>query len=87
LINGNVVARATDLTDSPTLIAAAETPLLSVSQRVELLYVATLGRRPTSSERDRLIDFAGDGKEDCDPERLADVFWMLLNSAEFRLNH
>jgi hypothetical protein len=31
--------------------------------------------------------FVADGDSSAAPERFADVFWVLLNSAEFRFNH
>jgi hypothetical protein len=87
LLNGKFVARATDPDACPTLIAVTQTPGMSTRQRIEALTLATLGRKPTARELARLhkyLDQAGPGRE---PERLADVFWALLNSAEFRLNH
>jgi hypothetical protein len=52
-----------------------------------MLYLATLGRLPTAPERERLLRYVAAAAPTREPERLADIFWMLLNSAEFRLNH
>ncbi|MBN9523614.1 DUF1553 domain-containing protein [bacterium] len=84
LMNGRFVADATTLDTSPTLLAAVETPGLTPAERVELLYVSALGRRPSDGERDRMVRYVGTERI---AERLGDVFWVLLNSAEFRLNH
>jgi hypothetical protein len=87
LMNGRFTADATTLASSPTLTAARELPGLTTGERAELLYVSALGRKPTRKEFDRVtkyIDDAGTGRLN---ERLADVFWALINSAEFRLNH
>ena len=87
LMNGRFTADATTLATSPTLTAACELPGLTTGERVELLYVSALGRKPTRKDTDRVmkyIDDAGTGRPN---ERLADVFWAILNSAEFRLNH
>ncbi|MBX9583173.1 MAG: DUF1549 and DUF1553 domain-containing protein, partial [Gemmataceae bacterium] len=83
LMNGKFVTDATTLDTSPTLLAACETPGLSMADRVEALYVAALGRKPTAAERDRMTKYVADAGAD----RLGDIFWVLLNSAEFRLNH
>jgi hypothetical protein len=87
LLNGRFVAWATDPDKCPTLIAVTQTPGLTTTQRVEALYLATLSRKPTLAELERSERFIAraDGKREA--ERLADLFWMLLNSAEFRLNH
>jgi hypothetical protein len=84
LMNGRFVADATTLDTSPTLLAAVETPGLTPAERVEVLYVSALGRPPSAAERDRMVRHVGTERV---AERLGDVFWVLLNSAEFRLNH
>ena len=81
LMNGKFVAAATTLESSPALIAAYELPGLTDAERVEVLYLSALGRKPRAKEVARLTKLAG-GRE-----ALEDLFWALLNSAEFRLNH
>lgn len=76
LLNGSFVAWATDERRNPTLIAVTQTPGLTDEQQIEALYLATLSRKPTYAEAARLAD-----------QSCGDVFWLLLNSAEFRLNH
>jgi hypothetical protein len=87
LLNGRFVAWATDPDRCPTLIAVTRTPVLTTASRIESLYLATLSRKPTSAECERLERYVRAVDTAREPERLADVFWMLLNSAEFRLNH
>ncbi len=82
LMNGKFVADATTLDASPTLLAIGETPGLTMAERIDALYLAALGRKPTTKERDRMAKHVGENTE-----RLSDVFWVLLNAAEFRLNH
>jgi hypothetical protein len=84
LMNGRLLTRLTDPRESPTLAAVAETPLLTAEERIETLYLATLSRRPTARELTRVRNHLAGGSE---AERLSDVFWALLNAAEFRLNH
>jgi Protein of unknown function (DUF1549)/Protein of unknown function (DUF1553) len=98
LMNGKVTAAATLPDKSETLAAVAEAPFLTTAERVETLYLATLSRKPEKREQDRAVQFveaavkAAKGKKDTGPEArfrnaLADVFWALLNSPEFVLNH
>jgi hypothetical protein len=87
LLNGPFVAWATDPDKCPTLIAVARTPGMSLVQRIEALYLATLGRRPSAAELERLERHVRRADPYREAERLADVFWTLLNTAEFRLNH
>jgi hypothetical protein len=86
LMNGRFVADATSLETSATLRAVVGLPGLDDAGRVEALYVAALGRKPTDAERERALAYLARGA-DRKAERLADVFWVLLNCAEFRLNH
>jgi hypothetical protein len=87
LMNGRFLNTVTSAEGSPTLIAVCEAPGMSMPDRIEALYVAALGRKPTAKELDRMARFVADGGTEKKAERLADVFWVLLNSAEFRLNH
>ena len=57
---------------------------MTPGQRVEALYLAALGRPPTDRESERMLRHAAAPRA---AEGLADIFWVLLNSAEFRLNH
>ena len=86
LMNGPFVAAAAR-PDGPTLQAVCGTPGLTDAERVEALFLLALSRPPTAAEQTRAADYvslAGSGRRD---ERLADLFWALLNTAEFRLNH
>jgi hypothetical protein len=78
---------ATTLGKSATLTAVVETPLMDTAQRIEALYLATLSRKPRPQELERLLRYVAQVDRGREPDRLADIFWMLLNSAEFRLNH
>ncbi|WP_165075969.1 DUF1553 domain-containing protein [Paludisphaera rhizosphaerae] len=84
LMNGAFVAGATDLVQGETLGAVADAPFLDDRGRVETLFLAALSRRPRPEESARLVAYvASHGSR----LALADVFWALLNSAEFKLNH
>ena len=95
LMNGKVVADATSLERSETLAAVVEAPFLTPAERVEALYLAALSRKPEAKELDRAVEFVQDAEKAADAKdrrtagsnALADVFWALLNSPEFVLNH
>jgi hypothetical protein len=87
LLNGRFVEQATSPERSRLLVAVTRIPSLSSAERIETLYVATLSRQPSPAEAERLARYVADAAPDRESERLADVLWMLLNSAEFRLNH
>jgi hypothetical protein len=89
LMNGRHVAAATDLDNSEFLAVVADSPYLDRVGRIETLFLAVLSRTPDPAE---LKLFLGDitAAENSPAEsrtELADIFWMLLNSAEFLLNH
>jgi hypothetical protein len=97
LMNGKVMAAVTSLQKSETLAAVVDAPA-STGERVEALYLAALARKPNGKEIDRTIKFLQDAERhaqatDAKARRtarqnaLADVFWALLNSPEFVLNH
>jgi hypothetical protein len=87
LMNGRHVAAATDLEQSEFLAVVAEAPYLDEAARIEALFLAALSRSPETAEMNLFFD----DKTSADPAArkaaLADIFWTLLNSAEFLLNH
>ena len=88
LMNGKLVSDATNLETSETLLAIAEAPFMDTAERVEMLFMATLTRAPMPDELAELAAYVDDGGAAGDSKKaLADVFWALLNSAEFALNH
>ena len=51
---------------------------------VEQLYLATVARRPTVAELERVNTILGEAQSS---EALPDLFWALLNTKEFAFNH
>jgi hypothetical protein len=87
LMNGKFINEATTLAKSPTLTAICEMPTATTAQRIETLYLIAFSRKPTPEEREKLVGYVSKNGQGDENRRLSDVFWMLLNSAEFRLNH
>jgi hypothetical protein len=86
LMNGKVTATATTVEKSELLASVVDAPFLNTAERIETLYLATLSRKPTEKELARAEKFVKDSKSK-EADALADVFWALLNSPEFILNH
>jgi len=88
LMNGQFVGDATSLERSRTLAAVADSPFFETPGRIEALFLATLSRKPSAEELAPLVKYVSEGGSKNDQKAaLADVFWVLLNSAEFMLNH
>lgn len=87
LMNGTLIGQATDLAEGG-LLKSLEAPFFSDDERIEVLYLATLSRRPSPQEwkllRRHLADREPGGSLDAP---LADILWALLNGAEFTMNH
>lgn len=87
LMNGTLIENATGLTSSG-LLKSLEAPFFTNRQRIEVLYLATLSRRPRPQEWEHLVQFMPENATGAVlQEGLADILWALLNSAEFTLNH
>jgi len=88
LMNGPLIAAATDPESGDTLGAVADAPFLDTAGRIESLYLAALTRRPRPDEAAAMAAYVDRGKTEDDRKKaLADVFWALINSPEFRFNH
>jgi len=57
--------------------------------KVERLYLSVLNRRPTETERKKIVSFAGaaGGDKRAAEDRWRDAIWALMTSSEFRFNH
>jgi hypothetical protein len=86
-MNGIYTAAATDPRNSETLSAIVSAPYLTPESRIEMLYVAALSRKPTAEELASLLSYLDRASEKNKQAAYSDIFWALLNSAEFVLNH
>ncbi|MFM7055385.1 MAG: DUF1553 domain-containing protein [Planctomycetota bacterium] len=88
MMNGEFINTATGPDDSRTLRSIIEFPLMNDEERLDALFLAALSRRPTASEHERCLAMLKTA-----PDKTAqavvfgDIFWVLLNSSEFLLNH
>jgi len=87
LMNNEFIADRASVKGNRTLatLAAQRT---GTGRKVESLYLVVLSRKPRPDESERFVKYVDDGGVTGDPGKaLADVFWVLLNSPEFLLNH
>lgn len=88
LMNNSFVAERTSLEQNKTLATIADAAKTDTPRRIETLFLVVLSRKPTAGEQKRFVAYVDGGGASRDHRQaLADVFWVLLNSAEFRLNH
>jgi hypothetical protein len=86
LMNGRLVTKATDLSESRTLRAVVEAPFLDVTEKLDTLYLAAFTRLPKPEERTYLLEHVRSQPNDAaQKEAFAEIFWGLLNSPEFVL--
>lgn len=83
LMNGPLTSTATELKGSRTLRAVVEAPFLSPELKLETLFLATVSRRPTQVETEKLLAYV---EAQRDGEGWGTVFWALINSPEFALS-
>lgn len=88
LMNGTFMTNATSLEQSDVFTAIVEFPQLTIAERIEAFYLSTLSRFPTDSETKKLTDYISSANtEDEKTHAYSNLFWALLNSSEFLLNH
>jgi hypothetical protein len=87
LMNNEFIGDRASVRNNRTLatLAAQRT---STARKVESLYLVVLSRKPRPDESERFVAYVDAGGAAGDKGKaLADVFWVLLNSPEFLLNH
>jgi hypothetical protein len=87
LMNNEFIADRTSLLKNRTLATLAG-QRTSTARKVESLYLVVLSRKPRAEESERFVKYVEKGGPSSDPKKaLTDLFWVLLNSPEFILNH
>ncbi len=86
MMNGDLVNKATSSEKGSFLDNVATNAKFKPADRIDYLYLAALGRRPTTSEVGVANQAVGARKNDV-VAALQDIWWVLLNSNEFILNH
>jgi len=87
LMNSPFATERTSLEHNNTLMTLARQKT-SHARRVEQLFLVVLSRKPTTTELNQCVAYLGHGgSSDDHGQALADVFWALINGAEFSVNH
>jgi hypothetical protein len=87
LMNGKFLSERAKLENNPSLQVLAQQPT-STAKKVETLYMIVLSRPPRPEEAERVVRYVDRGGASGNTgQALSDVYWALLNSGEFLLNH
>jgi hypothetical protein len=87
MMNGKFMATATSLEGNRNLAGIVESNT-TPKRRIETLYLVVLSRKPRPEEAERALKYVESGGPSGDGKKaMADLFWALLNSGEFMLNH
>jgi hypothetical protein len=87
MMNGDLVNSRTQY----NLVLNASTRIAALAPddatAIETAYLATLSRRPTAPEAAHFAARLAGTKRNVRNQRIEDLYWDLLNSAEFSWNH
>ena len=85
LMNGDLMKQATSITSTSVLGKIIKSPM-PVNNKVDHLFLAAVARYPTANEKKLILALFA--KPDVSPEQIfQDIWWALLNSNEFILDH
>jgi hypothetical protein len=88
LMNNLMITNATHPDRSEALAAIVGSTFMTTNGKIEAMFMATLSRKPRTEELARFNRYVEKGGATGDRKKaLSDVFWALLNSTEFALNH
>jgi len=88
LMNGAFITNATSLEQSDVFTAIIDFPGLTDEEKIEAFFLSALSRFPTQAESKRLTVYIASAESDeARTHAFSDLFWALLNSSEFLLNH
>lgn len=87
LLNGQLVNNFAQLKNNPTVDGLILAPFLSPDERIDVLFFATVGRKPTVGEMKKMVNHIQTASEADRDRAYGDLFWALVNSTEFNTNH
>lgn len=90
MINGDLIRNATSI-DAGTWLHRQLAAKHSETERIQALFASALSRRPSTKEvaavRKLVRNSVGNGRTHAVEAAYQDIYWALLNSNEFILNH
>jgi hypothetical protein len=85
LMNGDLMKQATSITGTSVLGKIIKSPM-PVNNKIDHLFLAAVARYPSENEKKLILALFA--KPDVSPEQIfQDIWWALLNSNEFILDH
>jgi hypothetical protein len=85
LMNGDLMKQATSITSTSVLGKIIKSPM-PVNNKIDHLFLAAVARYPSANEKKLILALFA--KPDVSPEQIyQDIWWALLNSNEFILDH
>jgi hypothetical protein len=88
MMNNQVIIDATHPDRGEVLGAIVAAPFMKNAGKIEALFLASLARKPTPDELSKFLGYVEKGGAVKNEKKaLADLFWALLNSTEFKFNH
>jgi hypothetical protein len=85
MMNATLIQEMTTTEHNQTLRGIIDAPFLDTEAQVNTLYVAALGRQPSSLEHNHIKSYLARVSDK--PQAFGDLFWVLINSTEFNTNH
>ena len=86
MINSSISRRAVSRQQEGRLRSLIDNNELPLEAKIEHLFLAALSRKPTQQEQEALKQILATAKDD-QAAALEDIWWALLNSNEFVLDH
>jgi hypothetical protein len=88
MMNNQLITDATHPDNSLVLAGIIAAPFMKNEGKIEALFLAALARKPKPEEAEKFLKYVEKGGATGSQKKaLADVFWALLNSTEFKFNH
>jgi hypothetical protein len=88
MMNNSLITDLTHPDKGEILAAVVAAPFMETPAKLETMFLAVLGRKPRPAEVEKLGQYIDvGGAAGSQKQALADVYWALLNSPEFILNH
>jgi hypothetical protein len=85
MLNGEMVGeRLENIFNAPSHLARLSP---DIDTTIDVIYLTTLTRYPNVEEKQKALSLLGEQPLDRRDEEVIDLYWSLMNSAEFRWNH
>ena len=86
-MNGALVNELTSAKSNSMLASVLSSPFMTLDEQIDTVYLAVLGRHVRENElpvvKRNFLASPDAGRE----QHLGNLFWVLVNSAEFNTNH